>query len=176
MAGLYDLFLQVIAYAIIIFGIVFLMNFLTKGFVLKYLKVKASRGTKQLIRLHRTTGIQYFVGKTEDGEVSFNTNRKTKKHYKVSKYNVHREMGVDVFEIDEEMSTVKTQNWRVSNGHNTDHFDGLLVRALEKPNLVDKTKEMILFIMNIAQCIMLAAALFLLYNISQQLSQAGGVV
>lgn len=177
MAGLYDMMLYVVSYSIIIFGIIFLLNFLTKGFILKYLRVKASRGAKSLVRVHALTEVKYRIGWVSDATLHYKEDRKTIKHLKAGKFNVLRELGINIFEVDEERSSIRTIDWRVSSGHNTDHFDGLLVRALQKPNLVDKTKETIMFFLQVVQTVLLGVALFLLYNISQQIGQfTGGAV
>lgn len=167
--GLYDLILQVIAYAIVIAGIIALLNFLTSGYVLKYIRVRASRGTRLMVRVHGITGIRYRIGQIKDKTLQFKDEGKLKKYEKVNKYNIFKEAAVQTVEVDEVSNSVRTVNWQSTPGHDTDHFDNLLVRALERPNLADKTKETIMFLLIIALVLMMGFALYLLYNISQQL-------
>ena len=189
MATMYDLFIQVFAYAIVFFGSIFVLNFLTKGFIITYLRVKASRGKNVLVRVYTKIGKYYAVGKVADDVLSYKKqNSKEKGHVDLTEADVFDELSVKVIEIEEITGKVigkdsketkfKKQipvlkNFNAVDGHNTDKFDGILTRAMQRPMLADKTKETLMLLLQIITTIGVAFALYLCFSILQ-IIQSGG--
>jgi hypothetical protein len=174
MATMYDLMLQVVAYAIIVFGSFLIYNFLSKGFLLTYIRVKASRGKNILVRVYTCIGKYYAIGVVKKDVLTYKQrNSKDIGTIDLEAAEILDEMGVKVVEIHETTGKVISKNWDAVNGQNIDKFDQLLVRALQGPRLQDKTKEMLMLILNVLQLIGIVFVGFLAFTISQTLQQGG---
>jgi hypothetical protein len=100
-----ELFQYILAYVGVAVLIFFVLNFLTKGYIWMYLRVKASQGKKILVRLNASNKRGYSVGKYEEGFLVFkNLGKQQMRHALNSaayKELMFQEMGVDVIEFDE---------------------------------------------------------------------------
>ena len=104
------IFREIINYIIVFAGIIglgfFSLNFLTKGFLFTYLKVKAGQGKKLLTRIHTSSDIYYRVGYFYEGFYKFKDRSGTEKSIPIQDVEfekiVKHSMGVGLIEVNEE--------------------------------------------------------------------------
>src|SRR4030042_674683 len=70
-----DVLIMMGSYVIIFFLTIIVFNFLSNGFLIKYLVVKASRGRKVLISLWIKVGVVYITGKIDEGALLLKDNK-----------------------------------------------------------------------------------------------------
>jgi hypothetical protein len=167
----------VISYIGVAVLIFFVINFLTKGFLLVYLRVKASQGSKVLVEINSATDEYYRVGKFEDGFFKFKNRAKEEKAIQMDeavfkKFIVHT-MGVCKVEVDEPGNTFidkdfQTYNFSVDSGR----LNTILMRIKNRP--VPKTKQEILLL--VLLLLILGAVVFMFYRVIQIEELVRGIV
>ena len=162
-------YLAVLVIAFIIF------NFLSKGYLRVYLMVKASRGKKILVRALSFTGYYYRAGNLDNAILTFKNKAKVIDSYRIRKTDIFLEMGVNVICVDETTKKIIHINNDPREGHDTEHIDSLIKRALYKPSMRDNPKEMILIVLAVISTIASVITLYLVYTMTQT-GGAGGVV
>jgi len=101
---------EIINYVIVFAGVIglgfFSLNFLTKGFLLTYLRVKAGQGKKLLTRIHTSSDIYYRVGYFYEGFYKFKDRSGTEKSIPIQDVEfekiIKHSMGVGLIEVNEE--------------------------------------------------------------------------
>lgn len=131
----------------------FLLNFLTKGFVSVYLKVKGSRGKKVLVRVLGINGYYYRVGwfKHDQKFLHYKSRTKDSTGNAVNQFIVEREdlvneLGVSCVTYDETRNLVMTPNGEIVEGHKTGHIDDIIVRAIQFAKREDKLLILIIIL------------------------------
>ena len=163
--------LQLIQFMTAFGGLVLLffvaMNFLTKGFFLTYLRVKASQGRGVLVRIHSAVDIYYKVGKWEDGFLKWKNRGKEEKSPKVEEASFKKllghSMGVAIVEVEEEGNKILTTDWDVVKFTvDVGRLNTTLIRIKNRP--VPKSKqEQILILLAV---ITFLAVLFLAFKMN----------
>lgn len=139
---LYNVLIQVGVYLIVIFLTILIFNFLTKGYLFTYIRVKASRGNKVLVRILSFTGYYYRAGSIDQSVLTFKNKQKNEDSYKIAKEDIFQEMLVNCVCVDETTKKVLKIDGNSEEGHDTEKFSSLLQRALYKPSFKDNPKEM----------------------------------
>lgn len=167
----YDILIQTGVYFLVFLGSLIMYNFFTKGFLVTYLRVKASRGKKILVRVFGVTGKYYIVGEIKEISLIFKDRYKVKKTYtNVSKEVVYDELGVKMIDVDEVTGAFINQtNFNAVIGSDGEKTDNLITRALEKPMLQDK-KEIIIIILIILCLLGILGSLYFSYNLTESVS------
>jgi len=159
-----------------VFIITFLIfNFLSKGYLKSYLIVKASRGGKILVRILSYTGYYYKDGKIDSGLLSFKNRSKNIDSYRLRKTDIYEEMGVNSITIDETTKKIIHAFNDPREGHDTEHTDNLIKRALYKPSMKDNPKELIIMFASIVSAVASVIILYLVYTLSQNAGAVGVV-
>ena len=150
--------------AILFFG----LNFLTKGFIATFIRVKASQGRLILTRIHAVTDTYYKAGKWEEDFFTFKTRDKETKKIPIKSNEFleffSREMGIVVIDIDEQSNKLFNTNFKeVVHFANIDpgRTESLFLRIKNRPILASK-KEVIVLLLCVA---ILATVLFMAFRI-----------
>lgn len=133
----------------VIAGLTFILNFLTHGFFLKYLRVKGSRGKKILVEVETLTDRYMQVGYISEGFLIYR-----KRHAKrgdnarivVPQNSVIKKLGVYFINVDEEKNAVCKVDYTTAEGFDAEKVEMLYKRALYKPNLQQNLFLIILII------------------------------
>lgn len=152
--------------AVIVIGFA-LINFLTWGFLIIYLRVKGSRGQKTLVAVRGTTRDFYKVGVLDEGWLVYTHKKKEKKRLKCGGESVFRTMGVNAVQVDEETNSVVKPDFSVASGFDAVKFENLFLRALYAPTLQSKREQFIIIAL-VGVIIAVAIIGFLVYKMSGQ--------
>lgn len=172
-----ELINYMIAYGGLITLTFVVMNFLTKGFLLTYLRVKASQGRKVLTRIHSATDVYYKVGKWEDSFFKFKNRGKEQKSIDISepvfKKLIHYTMGVGLVEVDETGNKFITVDFEaVKFAVDSGRLNTTLIRIKNRP--VPKSKqEQIILLLLIVIAIAVGFAIFRLISLQEAITALG---
>ena len=151
---------------------VLILNFLTKGFIFTYLRVKGSRGKNILIKaLSNTNEWFYVVGKPFEGFIKFKLNGVSHTS-RIEKSLVSNEMGVKTSIWDEETDQFVNFNFAPSDPNTTAEVDGLLARSLKKPVLDDMSQK-IMLIAVVINVLVSIVCLYLIYTLGEKIENIG---
>jgi len=157
--------------------IFFVLNWLTKGFILSFLKVKASQGKKILSMVHSATDVYFSVGSMDD--LVYNFKRRDKKKSVVTnvKDKFFSMCGVFVLSHSEDGKTIYTKEGKAFEGNDGRTVDNYLNRIIKSPQLEDNFRKFLL-ILNIILVLGVGAALYFLFVIYDKIKvlQAAGVI
>lgn len=168
----YDVLLQAGIYLNVMLLTFIIFNFLSKGYLRNYLTVKASRGKKVLVRVLSLTGYYYKPGVIQSNFLSFKNRAKAIDSARLRKGDLIDEMGVKVVVFDEILKKIIPVNNDPREGHDTEHFDNILKRALYKPSMKDNPRELILIVICVISAIASILTLYFVYS----MQRGGGVV
>lgn len=136
-----DLIYFVISYALIIIIGWLLINFLSNGFLNIFMKVKASRGSKLLVKVRSKTQ-HYFVSGVIEGEFlvfhdreSKSMKNKTPKRLVVNVNDFYRAFNLICIDVDEAKGIIIKPDGNEVEGFDPIKWNNILTRALTKPSL-----------------------------------------
>lgn len=163
-----EVLVQIGAYLFVFLAALVFFNFLSKGYLSAYLRVKASRGKKVLLRVYSVTGRYYRPALVLENSLRFKNRAKNwLRLTNVTRAAVYDEMGVKCVDYDEETQTlVILDNLEQMDSNDPQKVDDIVTRALQRPILQDK-KEVIIIALIIACLIGLAIAIVYLYQIDK---------
>jgi hypothetical protein len=132
-----------------------LVNFLSGGFLIKFLKVRASRGKLIMIRVKSTPDSYY-----KTGQITERTLRYTARGQKETKpiiipkdiTPIYRSMNVWCIDVDEETNAIIMPDGKTVDTYDAEKYEQLIMRALYKPALMDKNEKIMLLM--IGACIL----------------------
>lgn len=157
-----DFIYTVASYLAIFIILVIVAEVYTKGFILKYIRVKSSRGKKVLVRVLGEVTDYLEVGVIAEGTVTYRDRTvKTKKAQKIvtlPKNAITRLLGVNWVAIDETLNAVLTADFKGVSGYDAERINNLLLRALYRPPLTDPKQQLILI-----GIILIIVGLFVIY-------------
>lgn len=167
-------------YVVVFVGTIFLLNFLSRGFLLAWLRVLISRGKLILVQVRNPISNYFITGKLAGGEVivrDFESKEKSsKKNLLLRDDCVFRSFGVPCIYYDEstnEIFNVKLENYA---GHDLIRWDNNMVTALMRPENQDLKKfQMIVYIGLAVVVVGLALVYFQTTNIIELLQTSEGV-
>jgi hypothetical protein len=122
------------AYVVLVIVMFLAFNWLTKGFLTAFLKVRASRGGKLLTVIRSVNDVYYRPGYFSGNDYYFKNRKKEDCIYaKIPPQCIYNTMGVQAIEIDEVNSCLFTRAGAIVQGNDPVHVDHLIKRALESP-------------------------------------------
>jgi hypothetical protein len=124
----------------------FALSFLMRGFFFKFLKVKASFGSKILVRIHTQIDRYYTIGIIEDGFLVFRTRTKSNRRVVLPNGAIYRSIGVYWIDVDEEKNCVIKPNMEVVSGFDADRYNSLYLRALYRPAIQDANAKIMMIL------------------------------
>lgn len=146
--------LQIVISYIVVLGIgYFAINFLTNGFITKFISVKSSRGKKYLVEVHAVGDVYYRTGNVFENRLQYTNREKQKKSILVDKSSVVYKAGLKCVFVDDIKNAVLKADFTAVEGFDAVKFDNLLVRAMTNPALQDKFLKAILIMVLIIMLI-----------------------
>jgi hypothetical protein len=135
------------SYIFIIVGGFLLINFLSGGYLTKFLRVKASRGGKILVKVHNKLKTYCVLGWLEGEDLLYFDNeskrnkQKTPKRVTAKDRDIfYRFSGVWAVDVDEATNNVFKHDGSTIAGFDVIRWNNLYLRALMKPAPEDKDK------------------------------------
>lgn len=155
------------------------MQWLTKGYVGTYLKVKMSKGKKTLGTIRSMTDVYYVAGKFEGSDFFYKgRDKKTRTVADISSENVYPVMGVFGVEIDEVANKVIDRKKNTASEMSYIAVDNLVREVAEAPRL-DNKREKIMFMLLIGVALVLlyvAYQQYMIFEAISMLEQVSGLV
>jgi hypothetical protein len=166
MAGLNDVLWIVGSYIVIIILMYATLNFLTKGFIYNYLRVKMSRGKYTLIRCNDVTDVYYKAGKIDSKRNLILKDRFKKIHTfsGIEKIHLNRELGVNLIEVDLVKGLLIHRDYSGASAFDLTMFDEFVNRALMLPQLKKDNWELVQRFLLIAIFIGVVVCVYLLFT------------
>lgn len=153
MTGLSSALWIVGSYVIVIALIYIIFNFLTKGFISQYMKVKTSRGRLTLIKCNDVTDTYYKAGMIDRKRNLILKDRFKKVHTLtgLSINYVRRELGVNLIEIDLPTDSIINRDFSAVKSYDTTTYDEMVQRAimlptLNKDDVWEKAQKLLIFL------------------------------
>jgi hypothetical protein len=146
----YELIKYIATYLAVILLFLIVTNFLTKGFLFKYLIVRASQGKKVLVRVWSVTDIYYVVGSWNEGFFIYKIRNKELKRIPIQdlefKKYIHSEMAVFCINTDEEGTKFLDSSLEATTFANIDpgRTESLFLRIKNRPTPKDKYQLIII--------------------------------
>ena len=162
-----EIFIYIISYSGIILISFFLINFLTQGYLLNFLKVKTSRGKKLLVHVKTSRGFYTTTGVIEEDFLLYKDDvikRVDKKGFKrilITDLFIYRHYGVDNVNIDEANNICYTPTFEGVNTYDPIKFNNLITRALLQPESNDINKWLKIIAIGLGIVLL---GLFIVYN------------
>jgi len=154
---------QTIGYLVVFILSIFVMNFISSGFLIKFIRAKGSRGKLILVESDGINNMAWCLGKIDGNQLKFKNPAGKKKTILVDRNDFYRRFGVNCITIDDETNAVRKADYTVAESFDAEAYDDLLTRALTKPQL-NNNKEIIIII---AIVIILLICVYNAYSITQ---------
>ena len=124
-----------------------LVAFLQRGFFINFIKTKASRGKKLLVRIRSSLEDYYTIGEVSEGILTFKDITKEQRKISVEKGDFYRSLNINCVDLDDDTNTIIKRDGSIMNGFDAKKFNNLLVRALTKPKDLNKEEKLILILL-----------------------------
>jgi len=158
---------NVIVYTSIIFIAFFVMNFITSGFIINFMKAKAGRGKKALLFVEGRTGNYFKVAEIKEDELYYVNREKVKKILTIRDGQVRRIMNIPFLQIDDVKNAIQNPDFTTASGHDAANVDNLLTRCLMAPStMLEKFVKIILIIVIVLVLIAITTA-FLVFMVKK---------
>jgi len=138
-----DMIYFTISYAIVFFGSFLFINFLTNGFVFKFIPIRVSRGRKVLVLVHGLINSYFAIGFPNESTISYKDG-KLKKDIACSSEDFQNFLGCKMLEIDSKTNAIRKADFTTYDTYDATTFDNLLNRQLTMPNADDKILKIVL--------------------------------
>lgn len=169
-----DFLYIMLGYIIVFFTIVIASNFMTRGFYLKYIGAKASRGKKQLVLLHSETDSYWVTGKFSDkiddkGAFVYRNRAKIDKLLtEVTKDHFVDLMGVKVLEVNDVNDNILTKVYTPLTKYtlrscSPEKADMFVKRAAQLPRVNDTFKKVVIALLVVILFVAIIG-FFVVYN------------
>lgn len=147
----------VISYIAVLLIGYFGINFMSSGFLNKFIAVKISRGKKTLVEVHDVGGVYYRTGIITDGNLEYKNRKKEKKLLtNIKNEGIQYRMGLKCIATDAIKNTIIYSDGSQVEGHDPVKTDNLMTRCLTSPQLQDKIMKIILIIVVVVAVLLLA--------------------
>lgn len=152
------------------------LQFLTKGWLGKYLKVKASRGKKILVNIISPTDTYYSIGQFKEKGFKYKLRDGTKQiNTEVKRTDIYTQLGIFNISLDEETGSIYSYpGGSVAPGITPEGADDLITRALQAPTHNDKFKIIMIALIVVA-IITGAVAIFMIADVKTALLEIGQI-
>jgi hypothetical protein len=157
-----------LAFGLLMVAFFFGLNFLTKGFIATYLRVKGSQGRKVLVRIHSATEVYHRAGQWTDGFFKYKTKGKEVKSLKIDEPKfreaIFYTMNVPCIEVDEPGNRILLKNLSVAQmAVDAGELETVLIRIKNRPVLPGK-KEQIMILLLVMAVLGIGYAIYMLYG------------
>jgi len=133
---------------VIAFG---LINFLSAGFLITFIRVRASRGKLILVKVRGMTDHYFRAGKISEKTLTYKARgQKEKKRIPLPVGIIfYRSLMVYCLDIDEDTNTIITPDGAEIDTYDAEKYEQLIIRALYTPALMDQNEKIILLMLGI---------------------------
>ena len=161
-------------FLLMLLPILFLGFFWLSGFLFAFIKVKASRGRKVMVRTWNVTHFLFRPGEIIDGWLIFK-HKKNNYRVKVESEDFYRMLKLRFIDVDLENGIIFRRTGEGGTPYDPVTTDNLYVRALMAPKLEGKQMLIILILLIVVLLVVLAEGgmLFQMYKVVQGLAQVG---
>jgi len=179
-----DFYIIVGSYLAVFIATIFILNFLTRGFLWTWLRTLLSRGKLILVQVRNPIQNYWITGKIESDRVVVRDNEakaeKGKKSLMLQENIVYRSFGVNIVYYDEATNELLKPNLENVSGADLIKIDSLMTRCLFKPQSEeDKRFRMFVYIL-LGVCIIIGLLVYFKVDEIAKLvaspAVAGGVV
>lgn len=132
------------SYAAVLIAALFLMNWLTKGFMWTYIRARARPMNKMIVEVRSQLGKYYALGRPV-GDKSFTYKAKSGEDKTINypKNSIYTLMGVNSIEVEDETNSVVNRDMKGVEGFDAIETDALVKRAYLLGGLSDRKLIMI---------------------------------
>jgi hypothetical protein len=155
------LLIQIFAYFVVFVLSVLFFNFLSGGFLLKFIRAKASMGKLILVEIDGVNNVYYSLGKLSSNELRFKSVGGKRKTLLIDRGDIYRKLNVSCITVDEVTSAVRKVDYSVAEHFDAEAYDDLLCKAIAKPKL-NNSKEVIILV---AVALVILVCLYNAYSI-----------
>jgi len=137
-----DILIYMATYLILLIIFMGLAQFLTNGFLFTFIRVKASRGKKILVKVNTPYGHHFRIGQIASGALFYKPRKVEgeKAHEKQSKRlmlpdkpSVYRCLGILWLDVDEEKNAIMCHDYQAVSGFDAIKWENYLERAIKAP-------------------------------------------
>lgn len=165
------------SYIGIILFFFFGINWLSKGWLKTFIKVRASKGKKTMVIVHGIADTYYRIGQFVGNAFQYkDRDGKGRTITSVSRKDIIHSMGVTALEVDGPTGTI-VQRGETKEGCNPEDTDNYIKRVIEAPMLDDKWKKAVIILL-VLVFVMVIIGLFMIYNNAEAIKTltASGVI
>lgn len=126
--------------------VLFALNLWFHGFIMAYMRVKASRGAKILVMIKTPISWYYKIGVPAEKILVYKDRSKEEKRLGIPDDAVIRFLGVNWLLVDEDKNAVMKADFSSVSGFDAPRYNNLYLRALYKPIIQDTIKLVILIV------------------------------
>lgn len=154
---------------------ILVISFFQAGFFGKWFKARSSRGRLVLVKIRGKLRDYFDTGEIQ-GEFLVWGKKEHTKRLLLPENSVYRSWGLAVVDIDEASNGVCSVSYKPISGFDAEKHEGLYIRALYRPSLDEEMSkfEKIMIILVIVSIIASVAAIFLQFQLSEQIAAIGG--
>lgn len=173
--------IKIVVSYVLVLGIGFgLINFMSNGFFITFIKVKISRGKKLLVEVVSLADIYFKTGIHDGNQITYKNRQGKEKLLVVDKGSVYYKIGVKALTTDEESNAVLnyTNKFSPMEGCDSVKMNNLLKRSIQSPTMNDNFQK-IMMILVIITIVVSALSMYFGYNSFQTLmafQKSAGVI
>lgn len=171
-----ELLTRMALYLFVAIILITILNVYTHGFLIKYARVKASRGRKLLVRIRGKITDYIMIGEPIEGNLEYKDASKSQKRVQLPEGAITRFLGVNWAHVDEEKNAVFRTDLKGVEGHDAVRYNNLYLRALYRPTILNNVMkwEIILLIAIVIGLFIIYAKIGNLSAAVTALQQVGG--
>ena len=162
---MYDLIIQVACYAGVMLFAFLAVTFLLKGFLMKYIKVRASFGKFVLVKIRTLLRDYFAIGWVEDGFLVYKIPGGIKIRLAINPDDkvIYKALAVNWVDVDGEKNAILKTNYNAVTGFDSQKYENMYTRALTKP-AIHSGQEKFVLIAVIVIGILVLIALYFIYK------------
>lgn len=157
------IFEQMIYYGIVVVLAFFLMGFLMRGFMWKYIRVRLSFGRLVLVRVISLPSDYFEVGRIEEDMLVFKRVFTHRISIIDSTY-LMRAIGITWAYVDGRTWGILNPNLQGVDGYDPEKWEHLLTRALFRPSITGQREKIIIILLVVVIIGLLAMAMFVYHR------------
>lgn len=160
---MHPILIQTISYGVVLAIALLILSFLQRGFFWKFVRVKTSLGRFVLVKIRSVNRDHFSVGSVHENFLIYKSGNDRKRLTIPDNGVFYRSLGIAWLDVDDTKNAICKTSYESSPGFDAVKYNNLYLRALYKPVIAD-TKEKLIIGAIVIIGIMLAVALWLLYN------------
>ena len=156
---------QALGYSFAMFMGIGIIAFLQRGFLFKFIKVKASMGKLVLIRVRQVSHWDYHIGKWDEQDLIFGGKKDKKRINNITNKELYRSLGLNWVDLDgKTWSILPPTDTKGITGFDPEKQESLVTRALYKPP-IEELKDTIIIVLIVVAILAGGLSAFFGFNI-----------